>query len=150
MIESLYIRNYKNIKGLEIPTLRRVNLFWGKNNVGKSTLLEALAIYASNGDLGQIYEILKFRGEDLSAFGNKNNITVDDEINAFTPLVSQYDRTILSGDDGICVGVDNGDVLKIRLVRISTLMEEKDGGNTIKRVVSSTNAPIPSNAINSN
>ena len=89
MLNSLLIDNYKNIRHLSIPKLGRVNLIWGKNNVGKSTLLEALSIYASNGRVNQLYEILKMRGEDLNAFGYRDSITVDDELNAFLPLVRQ-------------------------------------------------------------
>ncbi|MFK7907489.1 MAG: ATP/GTP-binding protein [Chitinophagales bacterium] len=43
MQKSILIKNYKLFKHLEIDNLKRVNLFIGKNNTGKSTLLEAIA-----------------------------------------------------------------------------------------------------------
>ncbi|MDE7418908.1 MAG: AAA family ATPase [Muribaculaceae bacterium] len=42
MIKSLEIRNLRGIKSAEIEGLSQINLFFGKNNCGKSTVLEAL------------------------------------------------------------------------------------------------------------
>ena len=49
-MKSLYIKNYKNLRELSIDSLARVNLIVGCNNVGKSTLLEAVSIYLANGN----------------------------------------------------------------------------------------------------
>lgn len=62
-MNSLYISKYKNINTLSMDELRKVNLVVGKNNVGKSTLLEALSIYLSNGSEDNIRRILYNRGE---------------------------------------------------------------------------------------
>ena len=40
MMESLHIKNFKNFKNLTIEKLGKVNLIVGRNNVGKSSLLE--------------------------------------------------------------------------------------------------------------
>ena len=63
MLNSLEIKNYRNLKDLKINSLGRVNLITGKNNTGKSTILEAIALYASKGDLELIYDFLAERGE---------------------------------------------------------------------------------------
>ena len=47
MLSSLKIRNFRTFSHLFIERLGRVNLILGKNNVGKTTLLEALFIYGS-------------------------------------------------------------------------------------------------------
>ncbi len=44
MLESLTIENFRGFEKLELTGLRRVNLIVGKNNVGKTTLLEALTL----------------------------------------------------------------------------------------------------------
>lgn len=62
-MESFFIRNFKSIPRLELQGLKRLNLFTGKNNTGKSTLLEALALYVNEGDLGIIAQLLFNRGE---------------------------------------------------------------------------------------
>jgi AAA15 family ATPase/GTPase len=140
MLNSLLINNYKNIRYLLIPKLGRVNLVWGKNNVGKSTLLEALSIYASNGRASQLYEILKMRGEDLNAFGYRDSITVDDELNAFLPLVSDNKRFILE-TDGVQVGENEKDVVTIKLVRISRIPTVVSGNKQTFRLVEPVGAP---------
>ncbi len=62
-MESLNINNYKCFKSIEIQGLERVNLFTGKNNVGKSTVLEALSLYASRGNNDYLLRLLEDRGE---------------------------------------------------------------------------------------
>lgn len=42
MLTSAHIRNYRGLRDLEIPELRRVNVFTGSNDAGKTSLLEAL------------------------------------------------------------------------------------------------------------
>ncbi|ENQ9725828.1 TPA: ATP/GTP-binding protein [Yersinia enterocolitica] len=49
MINSIDISNFKGFKKLTIPKLGRLNLIVGKNNSGKSSILEALMVYASGG-----------------------------------------------------------------------------------------------------
>ena len=63
ILDSLEIRSFRGFHHLQIERLGRVNLVVGKNNVGKSSLLEALRLYACRGHLGIIWEILKTRGE---------------------------------------------------------------------------------------
>lgn len=43
---SLYIRNFRILEDFEVKKLGRLNLIVGKNNSGKSSVLEALRIYA--------------------------------------------------------------------------------------------------------
>ena len=149
MLNSLLIDNYKNIRHLLIPKLGRVNLIWGKNNVGKSTLLEAVSIYASNGRASQLYEILKMRGEDLYAFGYRDAITADDELNAFLPLVSDYKKSILE-TDGLMVGENEKNLIVIKLVRVSRVRKVLGGKKKTIRVVSSIDAPPEDNVISQN
>lgn len=63
MMNSLIIEKFKLFDHLEIKSLSRINLIVGKNNVGKSTLLEALKLYASNASINDLLAILEDRGE---------------------------------------------------------------------------------------
>jgi len=45
ILDSLEIRGFCGFRQLQIEHLGRVNLIVGKNNVGKSSLLEALRLY---------------------------------------------------------------------------------------------------------
>lgn len=68
MITKLNIENFRLFKHLEIKDLKRVNLFAGKNNSGKTALLEALRISAAGEDLSVMRYILQQRGEAMSNY----------------------------------------------------------------------------------
>jgi len=48
MIEKIRIENYKNFKSFEFDGFKRVNLIAGKNNTGKTNLLEAIHFHRHN------------------------------------------------------------------------------------------------------
>lgn len=62
-LESLVIYHFRAFSSLTIKRLGRVNLIVGKNNVGKSSLLEALWLYANQGHLEIVWKILEARNE---------------------------------------------------------------------------------------
>lgn len=62
-IERLMIEGFRSLNGLSLRGLGHVNLFTGRNNSGKSSLLEAVRILASGGSTRIIYEILDGREE---------------------------------------------------------------------------------------
>lgn len=70
MFENIKINNFRGIKSAEIGGLKGVNLFWGKNNCGKSTLLDALFIISglSNPQLPLTVNFLR----DYVSFGEKD------------------------------------------------------------------------------
>jgi AAA15 family ATPase/GTPase len=65
MLHSLHIQNYRLFKDLKIEKLGQVNLIAGKNNAGKTALLEAIAL--SESDVNYCNNLLssfvKLRGE---------------------------------------------------------------------------------------
>jgi AAA15 family ATPase/GTPase len=63
MLNSLLIKNFRSLEHLEVPKLGRVNLIVGKNNCGKSTVLEALRIYAGNAQRSLLETIASDHGE---------------------------------------------------------------------------------------
>jgi len=63
-IAKLTIEGFRAIRRVEIDSLGRVNLITGRNNTGKSSVLEALRLLASGASPGVLYSILRFREED--------------------------------------------------------------------------------------
>jgi len=61
---ALSIERFRAFRHLKIEGLGRVNLITGRNNTGKSSVLEALRILASDASPSVIYDILHFREED--------------------------------------------------------------------------------------
>ncbi len=51
MLKSLHIENFKRFRALDVPALKRVNLIAGRNNVGKTALLEAIGLLLDSNDL---------------------------------------------------------------------------------------------------
>lgn len=87
MIETFSIKNFKNIRSLGIGGLKRINLFTGKNNTDKSTLLEAVALYVSEGDIGMIAQLLMERGEIIKPIGpNYKTLSKKSDIDTLASL----------------------------------------------------------------
>lgn len=63
LFDSLEIRQFRAFDYIKIEQLGHINLFLGKNNVGKSTLLEALCLHANLGSPQAIRWILDGRDE---------------------------------------------------------------------------------------
>lgn len=57
MLMSLQVKNFRALEHFNVSKLGRVNLIVGKNNSGKSSVLEALRIYAGNGNLNLLEAI---------------------------------------------------------------------------------------------
>lgn len=66
-LPNLVVSGFRGINSLRVPSLKRVTLFVGKNGVGKTTLLEAIRVYASRGKVSELANLLHNRGEISAA-----------------------------------------------------------------------------------
>lgn len=57
MLDSLEIKNFRSLADFQVGKLGQINLLVGKNNSGKSSVLEALRIYAGNAQRGLLEAI---------------------------------------------------------------------------------------------
>lgn len=64
-IKSITLERFRAFRELRLQDLGRVNLITGKNNTGKSSVLEALRILASNASPSILMSILRDREEDF-------------------------------------------------------------------------------------
>ncbi len=62
MFESLRIKNFRLFDNLEIGELKRINLLAGRNNTGKTAVLEAMYLLASVGDPKRVLDVKGIRG----------------------------------------------------------------------------------------
>ena len=88
-MKSLEVKKYKNFEHLTLNDLANINLIVGKNNVGKSALLEAVSIFASNGDLEQIKAVLASRGEGVGSSSSVEKLA-EKEMERFLSLYHQW------------------------------------------------------------
>ncbi len=77
-ISKLSISNFRTFKGLTIGGLGRVNLITGRNNTGKSSVLEAIRILTSDGSQFVLDDILRKR-EEYSVEANYTERLADGE-----------------------------------------------------------------------
>ncbi|MCY4385256.1 MAG: AAA family ATPase [Nitrospinae bacterium] len=75
-LPDLVIRGFRGIKDLSIPKLGRVTLLAGKNSVGKTTLLEALSIFASRGRYSILSSVLA-RHDEMSKLLDEDDIEIE-------------------------------------------------------------------------
>ena len=64
-LPSLTIKGFRGIDALSIPRLGRVTLLAGKNSIGKTTVLDAVRIYASRAGYRALHDLLLDREEVL-------------------------------------------------------------------------------------
>ncbi|HRD48610.1 MAG: AAA family ATPase [Candidatus Competibacter sp.] len=104
MLDSLFVRNFRLFKKLEIERLSRVNLIVGKNNSGKSCFLEAVRIYMSNASPNVLFELISQRNElwELDIQDEEQNI--HDYENPLRYLFYGY-HLPRAGDEGIQIGL---------------------------------------------
>lgn len=109
MFKKIEIRNFRAIKELDIEDLGRVNLFLGKNNCSKTSILESIFLLTGCTNPKLILDIHTFR--DLS-FGGKDNLSF-----IFHNL--DYDNTI-----AIKAIAREGEYRKVEIKPVKTINSE--------------------------
>lgn len=138
MITSIGIKNYRNLVDLQLKSIGRVNLITGKNNTGKSALLEAISIYATKSDLSWIASLLRDRGEYYRA-DNAVGIT-EANLKTFSSLFNKRKTSFYDIHNVIEIGkledtlfgynISTEDKVKLRIVKyIEEVIREKDTNN---------------------
>jgi AAA15 family ATPase/GTPase len=131
MLNSLEIRNYRNLKHLKIDKLGRVNLIVGKNNTGKSSVLEAVSIFGAKVEINTISNILDRRQE---------NCLEDDGTDIMSFYIHVFLKNIFTNqntDSIIHIGDDNHYV-ELALIGLKSDFEDilleikRENGETIK------------------
>lgn len=61
LIEDFQIKRFRGLRELALPELGQINLFMGPNNSGKSTVLEALALWADPTAVAQWHTVAQMR-----------------------------------------------------------------------------------------
>jgi AAA15 family ATPase/GTPase len=125
MLDSVEIRGYRCIENLKLDDLGNINLITGKNNTGKSTLLEAIAIYALQANLIFIDNLLKEHGEESLRLP-LTHVKLED---VFKSITSLFYRRNPSYDESnwICItGKENtNDLLTVSIRFVKYYLEDE-------------------------
>lgn len=70
MLKTVKIENFRGFESFELQNLGRLNLLVGKNNSGKTSILEAIRLLCSCNNLEPLKDIMRSRGE--SSWDDKN------------------------------------------------------------------------------
>jgi predicted ATPase len=73
MLKNIKIEGYRGFRELSVEGLGLVNLFVGQNNCGKTSILEAAQILASEKNASILFRSLRRRGELLPAIETERN-----------------------------------------------------------------------------
>jgi len=139
MLKSLNIKNFRSLEDFQVTKLGRVNLIVGKNNSGKSSVLEALRIYAGNANQALLEKISQ--GHDERCFLNKNLYEGLDASLPYEDLFSH--RAFPEGENPIVIGeFESASALKIyhayTVEKDSVVTDEEGNKETIKRPMTIT------------
>lgn len=89
LIDSLEISGFRALADLKIQSFGSVNLITGKNNSGKSTLLEAIRILATGGAVRTFFDILDYR-EELATSNESERIYQPTDLAPFCNLFTGF------------------------------------------------------------
>ena len=84
-LDSLKIKNFRILEDVTIEKLGHVNLIVGKNNSGKSTVLEALALLAS----GFNPEVMLFISNNRNVYRHLNTKDTESKVFSIENIISK-------------------------------------------------------------
>ena len=127
-LNSLEIINLRCFEHLTIEKLGRVNLIVGKNSVGKTCLLEAIRLYATNANFADLMWLIAERGEMFPGISTDLSIKSENLISLFNKMTSDIGRSVIQigsqSDDKNSVSInfdyfteDNKNPLGIRIIK---------------------------------
>jgi AAA15 family ATPase/GTPase len=120
MLNSLGIKNFRLLEDFQVKKLGQVNLIVGKNNSGKSSVLEALRIYAGNANRGLLEKIANGHNEKYRL--NDDEQSVFDTTLPFEDLFTG--RKFSEGNNEIIIG-EIGEITKSLKIKHGFLTEEE-------------------------
>ena len=145
-LNSLRIRNFRMLDDFQVPSLGRVNLIVGRNNSGKSTVLEAIRILAARGNPRLLLSVLTDHDETALLESDPLGLREEQIANGFKYLFPER-RFPAIDDFAIRIGDTSSDLLKIEHLFFRTESEEvRDGEgelfeNRLKRILISKSDP---------
>lgn len=114
-IRRLEIRGFRALSAFDTDALGKVNLITGKNNAGKSSLLEAIRILVTGGAVKTLVDILDYR-EELGSSNDAERAWLPTDLAPFCNLFSGF-PDLASSQHGFSISAEGA--LPESLSRIS-------------------------------
>ncbi len=149
MYTSLSIKNFRAFQSLEIEGLKRVNLFTGRNNSGKTSVLEA--VYLLEGETPAPRARQLFRNRGLADAGIVHQSALD------MPWATLFRNLAVDTDieiSGLADGENRGASLTTRLDKAGRHAMNDDRKfvaiERLRNMLIGTRTPVPANAVREN
>ena len=121
-LPNLSIDNFRGIDHLSIPRLGRVTLLAGRNGIGKTTILDAIRIYATRGRPAMLAGLLKGREEFTVIIDEDDD--EDDDIVLLPDISALFHGRETLHNAALSIGYsDEEDRLEVRIIMGRAFME---------------------------
>ena len=127
MLKTLSIRGYRSFESYRLSQLARVNLVVGKNNCGKTSLLEAVELAVSKGDPAVLYNSVARRGDMRGNYSRRTRESPIDLSHVF------FGHTFDSGAHFELSSDDRGHALSVKVLSLDEVGEEAHNWERIRR-----------------
>jgi len=132
MLQDLHIKGFKCFKDLQLTDISRVMLVGGKNNIGKTSLLESIFLFYDTADPGMFFRHLGWRSIDTS---------LTDMESLFSPIFTDFNM-----DNSISLHAKDGRYTAQMNINFNPLNVQKAFTVDISNV-GNTTAPLKTDAI---
>ena len=116
-LPNLTIKGFRGIDELSIPRLGRVTLLAGKNSIGKTTVLDAVRVYASRGRYEALVGLLHSRSESTVINTDNGQLGIRPDWDAL------FHGRAISPDS--CISIGPADVEEQLIIRSTRLNHEE-------------------------
>lgn len=128
-LPNLSIENFRAINWLEIPKLGRVTLIVGENSVGKTTILDAVRVFADRGNFLTLRALLQ----------NREEVLIDESIEDSLFRVPNWPALFHGRDAGCPVRIkvvnrEEPHILQLDAAYVSSEQVRLTGGSTAGRI----------------
>ncbi|MEI6985931.1 MAG: ATP-binding protein [Rhodospirillaceae bacterium] len=133
-LNGLEIKGFRPFARLELPKLSRVNLIVGKNSVGKTSLLDAVQLFAQQGSPISIRDLLLNRDEVAGEPGDENTACI-----AIESLFYGRPELVTNSTEFSIASLGHGAIsMKVSYQRFVEQYEFKEGSGKICRIAEET------------
>ena len=140
MLESITITGYRGIEYLELQGLKRVTLLVGKNNCGKTSVLEAIGLGWSNTPVYELVKIAERRSEVVPSVENfsagemvPRHIFRNHELKESSPVKLELKGTLNRTRTITCIELANGQASR----DVWSMGDDSNDGNAVIEIGSS-------------
>ena len=88
---ELHVESHKRLQNITVQHFKRVNLFVGPNNVGKTTLLESIYLLVEQNNVEELLRLICHRGKVANA---PPSLWIRDQLRSTIKLSANFDSTV--------------------------------------------------------